>query len=377
MRAFFSILLAAVFAFMVGAQTKTQDPKALNDKLSDVKDKREEVRRELSKVNAQRNRVKRDIRAVDADLTRVSGEIIRTANRLESASDRREELVGELNVATELMNEYRDRVEDRLRQMYRQPDHSVLTLLVGADSVGDFAERKTLLERIAKHDRELFDGLKDLKADIEGKKAEQEQLIGEIAQLKTQHEQRAGELEQIQDEKKEVLQDLDKERRRLEREFAEFDRASKQLESQIRAIQAKASGKAGALKFDGQMIKPANGPITSGFGRRYHPILKKYRPHEGVDIGAPNRSAISAAANGTVIKAGWMSGYGNTVVIDHGNGISTLYGHCSVIYVKEGQSVTMGSKVAAVGSTGLATGPHLHFEVRKNGTPVNPMGYIG
>ncbi len=376
MRAILSVLVAVVLAFMVGAQTKVPDPTKLNDKLSDVKDKREEVRRELSKVNERRNRVKRDIRAVDEDLTRVERAIIQTTNKLEQSVDRRDQLVGELTVATELMADYKSRVEERLRQMYRQPDHSVLTLLVGADSVGDFAERKTLLERIAKHDRELFDGLKELKVDIEQKKGEQERLIGEIVVLKNQHVEKQDELEEVQDEKKEVLKDLDKERRKLEREFAEFDRASKQLEAEIKALQRKSQGKVGALKFDGTMIKPAQGPITSGFGKRYHPILKRNRAHEGIDIGAANRSAIVAAASGTVIKAGWMSGYGNTVVIDHGDGISTLYGHCSVIHVAEGKSVTMGAKVASVGSTGLATGPHLHFEVRKNGTPVNPVPYI-
>jgi murein DD-endopeptidase MepM/ murein hydrolase activator NlpD len=377
MRALLCLVVAATLALVVGAQTKTpQDTKRLNESLEDIKDKKAEVRQKLNRVNAQRNKVRRDIRAVDADLTRVTGQLLQTNFRLENSMSRRDELEGELNVASAMMTEYRERVETRLRQMYRQSDHSVLTLLVGADSVGELAERKTLLERIAMHDRELFEGLKDLKDEIEQKKNEQERLISEISDLKQQHEQRADELEQVQDEKKEVLQDLDKERRRLEREFAEFDRASKQLEAEIWAIQNKNRGTAGALKYGGSMIKPANGPITSSFGMRYHPILKRNRAHNGVDIGAPNRSAIKAAAAGRVIKAGWMSGYGNTVVIDHGDGISTLYGHCSVIYVSEGRTVGMGDKIAAVGSTGLATGPHLHFEVRKNGKPVNPMGYL-
>ena len=377
MRAFLCLLVAGSLAILVGAQTKPQDTKKLNQSLEEVEEKKDEVRRELNKVKSKANRVKRDIRAVDQDLTRVAGALIQTNNRLETSVERKEELEGELNIAEALMTDYRTRVENRLRQMYRQPDHSVLTLLVGAESVGDFAERKTLLERIAKRDRELFERMKALKAEIEQKKSEQERLIGEITDLKQQHEQRQGELEEVQDEKKDVLRNLEKQRRQLEREFAEFDRVSRQLEAEIRAIQNKSRGTAGAPKYGGSMIKPAKGPITSSFGNRYHPILKKNRPHNGVDIGAANRSAISAAAAGVVIKAGWMNGYGNTVVIDHGDGISTLYGHCSVIYVSEGQSVSMGQKVAAVGATGLATGPHLHFEVRKNGKPVNPMGYIG
>ena len=374
MRAFMFVLAAALLAIMVGAQTKKPDPQNLSRSLMDARAKREAVRSELNKVNAQRSRVKRDIRSIDRDLTRVTGALIEVNNRLESSVERRDQLQDELDVATDLMGEYKARVEDRLRQIYRQPDHSVLTLLVGAESVGDFAERKTLLERIAKRDRELFEGFKELRAEIEGKKSEQESLIGQITELKYQHEEKQNELEGVQQEKKEMLQDLEKQRRQLEREFAEFDRVSKELESEIRELQRRSKG--GTLRYAGTMVKPASGPFTSGFGNRYHPILKKYRAHNGVDIGAPNRSAIKAAAPGVVIKAGWMNGYGNTVVIDHGDGISTLYGHASVLYVSEGQTVGMGDKIAAVGSTGLATGPHLHFEVRVNGKPVNPVGYI-
>jgi murein DD-endopeptidase MepM/ murein hydrolase activator NlpD len=126
----------------------------------------------------------------------------------------------------------------------------------------------------------------------------------------------------------------------------------------------------------GQLLYPNDGAITSGFGWRRHPILGYSRFHAGIDFGASYGSTIRAADSGTVIFAGWYGGYGYTVVINHGGSIATLYGHTSKLYVREGQTVQQGEAIAAVGSTGLSTGPHLHFEVRKNGEPVDPASYL-
>lgn len=124
------------------------------------------------------------------------------------------------------------------------------------------------------------------------------------------------------------------------------------------------------------MVFPVNASITSTFGTRVHPILGYRRFHAGIDFGAASGSPIWAADSGVVIFAGWYGGYGRAVIINHGDGITTLYGHASQVYVAEGQTVEQGQAIAAVGSTGLSTGPHLHFEVRQNGNPVNPAGYL-
>ena len=130
------------------------------------------------------------------------------------------------------------------------------------------------------------------------------------------------------------------------------------------------------IKGTGLFAFPSNAPTSSPFGWRVHPILGYRRFHAGLDFAASYGSTIRAADSGTVIFAGWYGGYGRTVIINHGGGITTLYGHASELYVSEGQTVQRGQAIASVGSTGLSTGPHLHFEVRRNGTPVNPADYL-
>jgi murein DD-endopeptidase MepM/ murein hydrolase activator NlpD len=126
------------------------------------------------------------------------------------------------------------------------------------------------------------------------------------------------------------------------------------------------------IVWHGGFMRPCEGRRSSGFGMRYHPILHRTRMHTGIDFAAPTGTPIRAAAGGTVIMAQFSHGYGNCVVIDHGNGVSTLYGHASAILVSEGEPVRQGQIIARVGATGMATGPHLHFEVRHNGVPVRP-----
>ena len=147
--------------------------------------------------------------------------------------------------------------------------------------------------------------------------------------------------------------------------------SSAAIEAQIRAAQQGTPGATATSPADAGLIWPAAGPVTSPFGMRWG------RMHDGIDIGASMGSPIHAAASGTVIYAGWMSGYGNLTLIDHGGGLATAYGHQSRLEVSVGAQVTQGQEIGLVGSTGHSTGPHLHFEVRANGVPVDPMGYLG
>jgi murein DD-endopeptidase MepM/ murein hydrolase activator NlpD len=146
-------------------------------------------------------------------------------------------------------------------------------------------------------------------------------------------------------------------------------------ERKAREARAKANSKI-RIRGTGVFAFPSNARTSSPFGWRTHPILGYRRFHAGLDFAASYGSTIRAADSGTVIFSGWYGGYGKTLIIDHGRGLTTLYAHCSKLYVAEGQRVQKGQAIAAVGSTGLSTGPHLHFEVRRNGSPVNPAKYL-
>lgn len=144
-----------------------------------------------------------------------------------------------------------------------------------------------------------------------------------------------------------------------------------------RALAAAIAAVPGAtLAPRGSLVAPTQGPITSTFGPRRHPVTGEHRQHAGVDIGAPTGTPVVAANGGAVTFTGSASGYGNTVIVDHGNGLTTLYAHLSSIGVRSGQSVAAGEQIGAVGATGLATGPHLHFEVRSHGVAQDPARWL-
>ncbi|MBE3035267.1 MAG: M23 family metallopeptidase [Actinobacteria bacterium] len=162
----------------------------------------------------------------------------------------------------------------------------------------------------------------------------------------------------------------------VENDLALLEQQESQLLAESNALSAVINGSSGSGVGTGDMMWPVNGPIMSPFGYRIHPILGYRKLHTGIDFGVGYGTPIHASDSGTVIYATWMSGYGNVIIIDHGRGISTLYAHQSSLAVGNGARVSRGQVVGYVGSTGFSTGPHLHFEVRVNGNPVDPMGYL-
>jgi murein DD-endopeptidase MepM/ murein hydrolase activator NlpD len=178
---------------------------------------------------------------------------------------------------------------------------------------------------------------------------------------------RQTQLLEAQADRQALLASVHDERQTAEEDLEELEAASAELTERIRSAQGTYAGSVDVSSSG--FIWPVNGPITSGFGIRWG------RLHAGVDIGVGFGTAIHAAAAGTVIYAGWLGGYGNLVVIDHGNGLATAYAHQQQIYVFSG-TVAQGQTIGEVGSTGNSTGPHLHFEVRVNGSPVDPLGYL-
>ena len=162
----------------------------------------------------------------------------------------------------------------------------------------------------------------------------------------------------------------------IDAQYDEFMAASKHIEEMLRQSSYASATPAMVSGGSGAMIWPIAGPITSEFGWRVHPISGTQKFHSGLDIGGDYGMPIAAAQSGTVEYAGWISGYGNTVILNHGGGITTLYGHNESLAVGVGQTVSQGETIAYCGSTGNSTGPHCHFEVRQGGEPVSPYSYL-
>jgi len=365
-------LALAILALGMPVQQKKPSVDKLKQSLNSVERRQKELESRLSKTRRATKVVVGDIQRVDGKLTDVRANLKKTTSRLGECRNEQRVLAGDLDVANMRLAEKREELRRRIRAIHMQPKMSVVGALVRSESLANLASRKAVMERIAQHDRDLFEEVGRLQASIEAKKKRQDRLVQEVSGLQQRQVSQKGELEEFRAEKQVYLGELQAQLRKLRREYDELERESRRIEAQIRAYQARNRGKVSPWK--GSLLMPTQGRITSGFGSRFHPILKQRRMHNGVDIAAPTGTPIKAAAPGVVIFAGRRGGYGNCVMIDHGGGLSTLYGHCSRLFVSNGQRVARGDKIAAVGSTGLSTGPHLHFETRIDGRPVNPMG---
>jgi len=245
-------------------------------------------------------------------------------------------------------------------------------VLFGAKDFSDLLTRMDLLKRVIKQDYELVRAVLDdrnamvaLKEELEKDKEAQEPLERQARLARKAMEEKVEKqhalIEQMKYDKATIDRKQDESRAASERITRMLQRSS--------MVNLPVQG-------SGAMAWPLAGTITSDFGWRTHPITGAQRFHSGVDIGGDYGMPIYAAQAGTVEYAGWISGYGNSVIINHGGGISTLYGHCQSVNVSTGQNVAQGELIAACGSSGNSTGPHCHFEVRVNGEPVNPLNYF-
>ncbi|MGE0001865.1 MAG: murein hydrolase activator EnvC [Fimbriimonadaceae bacterium] len=366
------VLLVAPYIGVAQTSSKKSPTAALKQKLDKIKTSAKGVRSELRDKKEEVWVVAAQMEALDAKLSQAEAKLDDTRDLLDKEKGRQKSLADAIEKTTKQVEEQRRIVALRIRAMYMTGDDQPMAVLLGSRDFSDFAVRQSLLERIAKHDRRAFDEFRRLKAKLTADKAHQDKVVANVAQLELEQAKAKKEVATARSAKLGLLNKLRRQRTSLERELQAMEDSSDRITAQILAYQQGLTG--GGGQFSGRFVSPVNGRQTSGYGYRVHPISRTRRMHTGVDIAAPTGTPIRAAATGVVISAGWMNGYGNTVVIDHGGGISTLYGHCSRLYVSRGQKVQAGQRVAAVGSTGFSTGPHLHFEKRVNGRPVNPRG---
>jgi murein DD-endopeptidase MepM/ murein hydrolase activator NlpD len=373
----------------------------LNKKLDETQAQLRQIRTNIAKAETVRKAALGDIQALDQSIDEAEKAVrLATAERDNAASALAQlekqlgQVTAELNAKTQQLSvtegDLRDRQEvldSRLVNVYKSGGRVLyLAALLERSSFSELVGRIDLLSKIAAQDNAIVGQIESLRAKVEAQKQDLEAERARVTVVESRQKASARELETKAAARGESLNRLESARNAKQKVVnkAEKDRASwakqedallaesARISNQLRSLSVATPAKAGK----GILLRPVNGAVTSGFGYRMHPIFHVRKLHTGVDLHAGMGTPIHAAAAGTVIFAGWRGGYGKCVIISHGGGLATLYGHQSEILVAEGQKVKRGEVIGKVGSTGYSTGPHLHFEVRVNGSPVDPLGYL-
>lgn len=355
-------------------QEATQNSNQAQEQLDNVSGEIDEVLQEVADLNNSILTYENEIQELNTKLTQLE----------ESISQKEKELIEKKKV-----------LEDRLVAMYMKKETTFLDVVLSGKLM-NFISNQDMMKQITEYDNKLITEVNELKKSLESEKTEvetvkkdKEQKTAELQKLKAEKEEKAANLT---DEQKELEKKLSEYKSQAE-EYAKLERQAIAKEEAARKAAQEASknntntsgsnssngGQTNTTPYTGGKLGwpcPSSSRITSPYGYRVLFGVRDF--HTGVDIGATTGSNIVAAESGTVILAnyGWNGGYGNYIILSHGNGITTRYAHASQLYVTAGQTVSKGQVIAAVGTTGNSTGPHLHFEVRVNGSHTNPLNYL-
>ena len=360
------VLGQAVVAFGASATDLQRELDRLNNQINQTRSNLDQIERnrkniasKLREYETEANRARNKLDALDSELAVGERELAQAAEDLKKAEAKQ-------TVRQDLLRR-------RVRAIAEYGNVSYLEVLFASTSFSDFLDRFQMLQQIVARDSALLQEAAAQKRQIAVRKAAWEQKQKETNDLRQQTQVVQASYRNLQESHEQKLNSLVRDKRQMEamldQELADADR----LTTEIQRLQGNGTSD---RKLVMTWPTPGYGWITSPFGIRADPFLGTRRMHTGVDIGAPYGAKIVAAESGAVLLAQWYGGYGNAIVIDHGNKISTLYGHSSKILVKAGQEVVRGQTIAYVGSTGLSTGPHLHFEVRRNGQVTNPLDWV-
>ncbi len=363
--------------------------KQLKNERDTLAKKTKEAKEALENSKKQQQTVQQEMDALDKVVAAASEELNKSKEDLEDVTARLEQSEKDLEQATDEREKQFETFGERIKFFYENGNIGYIDIILESKSVSDMLSRLQYVEDIMRYDDELLSKLEETENKIKIKTDEIAEEKTEVEALVKENEERQQELNKALDEKKAALQAYKDNEAKYKELIASNEKASKEVEALIRSATAAANNKASSSSSSGYVYTggklnwpvPAkaasSSSLSSGFVGRNSPVGRGYEFHTGYDIPAPYGSNIVAAEAGTVIYSGWMSGYGNTIMINHGGGLVTLYGHNSSLVVSKGQSVSRGQVVAKCGSTGYSTGNHCHFEVRANGTPVSPEPYIG
>ncbi|MBB6671488.1 murein hydrolase activator EnvC family protein [Cohnella nanjingensis] len=354
--------------------------KQIQDQMNAAAKSKKEAEKKNTHLTAQKQATKADINQLMVQIQKAGDDLDTTQGKIDAAETKLLKTTAELEKAENARAHRDELLKKRIRLLYTNGAVSYMDVLLSSTSFSDFLNRFQSLQSIMEQDKDVLEQTKSYKTLVENKKAQVETDLSSVKSLYKEMANRKAELESKEKDKEVLVASLSKEIQETEDISEEAEAAlmefgkkySKLLEQKNALKNYYKGGKLGVpLKIDYR--------ISSPFGYRTHPVTgQKNKLHTGMDMAAPNGTSVYAAESGVVIVAQSWSGYGNCIIINHGGGLWTLYGHLKPggILVKKGETVKRGEKIGLVGMTGTATGYHLHFEVRKDGEPVNPAPYL-
>ena len=362
----------------------------------------EDIQNQISNQQANKNELKDELAGLRSEIeaqkkedAKITAEMAELLAQKQEQSSQYEQMLDDLEYIYEQIAQYHDSIQKaedeynaalkkfytRARIMYRYTQYDSLRLFVEAEDIFEYANRDRLFSRMMENDRKALQELTVMKQDLEGKKQIQEQLKVDAEKLLAEKE---AVIESIKNKEDVIAEKLEASRGAieiLEEQEAAIEAESSRIESEIKKLQKEYEKQTQDSQTQSSTgyIWPSRSSrrISSYYGMRLHPIYGYYRMHTGIDIGASHGTDIISSADGVVSSVTYNEGgYGWYIVVYHGNGISTLYAHCSKVIARVGQQVKQGQVIALVGSTGASTGPHIHFEVRVDGAHTNPLDYV-
>lgn len=356
---------------------------SLEEELAKVKEELEDTQEKIEVAKQEEKSYKNQVNQVENDLIYTLSELEDLNSNMHELKTNLDKITIELVIKDKELAEVEESLEQkleiynqRLSQIYKKRDRDFLDILFNSENFLIFFSRFKMMNLVAKRDIEVIEQIRSEREALTSIKAT-------IADLKDQEKNKKDQVERLvlqTEYKMEEVESLYAEKQRLLTQATANKNALIAMEEELEAEAAEITKKLEALKYGniptGRLTYPTSGILTSGFGYRISPISGTQRFHAGIDIGANTGTPIVAAADGDVIDASYINGYGYSILIYHGGGFATFYAHMSGYAVSSGQHVKRGQVIGYVGSTGYATGPHLHFEVRVNGAPQNPLNYL-
>ena len=351
-------------------------------KLEITSDKKIKTLDDLKAINQNIASTKQTINKLTNDISAKEKEIVVLEDKIKESQAKLERKIVEYN--------------KRLVEVYKEGDVKYLDVLFGAEDFNDLLTRYQYIQYINDSDEDLMKEVKEQKANLQDQQTQVADAKKSLENNRQAKENRKNELAQLGENKQALVTELTAQEKEIQKNIQSMEQASNEIGAQIQAIQAQQAAAAaaaaaanqgsGGAGYNGAYV-PANGVltfpvpsyygVTSEYGWRGDPFSGGQSFHMGIDLGASMGAPVLAAGDGRIILQEYHWSYGNYVVIDHGNGLSTVYAHMSAFTKPFGSVVKAGEQIGAIGTTGASTGPHLHFEVRVNGQHTQPRGYLG